>query len=575
MCNSHAARRASNAATAAQRGLSIIELMVSVVVALLVGLAATGSAISFTASQRVGVGSGGVAVNSATVLSSLKDDVAAAGLGFFGGSKFLCDRINLSMNSTMLMNGASFSPLQVTRTAAGDTVDVFYGDRVEAGASVGLAPGVTNSAAATQSFLPWATNDDAVVLAPVVPGPSATPCIVRTATNSVAASAGTPQQLAFAGAGKHNKLAFTNNPLASANYAATYLGDLVWSRYRVNAAGELIVERPMTGETAMIARNVISFRVEYGVAAAAAAGAPINTTLEQWVPPAGAFAALNANNLPRVRALRIGLVVRSPQRERPDPLLGCNSTDGAVGFHLRPAAGPSDRGRLALLPLPQHAGGGAAAQYRAWASLVTSNVSLFESRQRGVTMLVVMVLLSVMLLGALALGRITDVSGIASGNAVYREASLQASEIGINAAFAAVGAVANVDAPVGTWYSPQILAQDAATGLPSCELGRRAGTAAGGRRWCLQRAICRRAHVHRGRHHRPAAAMPGQAGQQRQQWPEYRQVARRKARGAQRHAIPRHRARDWPQGHHHVRAVPAHAGLTAKPCSVRKKASIR
>jgi type IV pilus assembly protein PilW len=336
MCNSRARRRTSNATPGAQRGLSIIELMVSIVVALLVGLAATGSAITFTASQRVGIGSGGIAVNSATMLSSLKDDVAAAGLGFFGGSQFLCNRINLSMNTTMLMNGASFSPLQVTRTAAGDTVDVFYGDRVEAGASVGLAPGVTAAAAATRSFLPWATTDDTVLLAPTVPGAAATPCTVRTATNSVAAAAGTPQQLSFAGGGKHNKLAFTTNPLASANYAATYLGDLVWSRYRVDATGNLIVERPLTGDSAIIARNVISFRVEYGVAAAAAGGAPINTTLEQWVAPAGAFAALSANNLPRVRALRIGLVVRSPQRERPDPVLGCRATDAAVASAFDP-----------------------------------------------------------------------------------------------------------------------------------------------------------------------------------------------------------------------------------------------
>ena len=42
-----------------QRGLSIIEIMVGVVVALLVGLAAIGGAVSFTASQRQGIGTGG------------------------------------------------------------------------------------------------------------------------------------------------------------------------------------------------------------------------------------------------------------------------------------------------------------------------------------------------------------------------------------------------------------------------------------------------------------------------------------------------------------------------------------
>lgn len=55
--------------------------------------------------------------------------------------------------------------------------------------------------------------------------------------------------------------------------------------------------------------------------------------------------------------------------------------------------------------------------------------------QRGVTMLVVLVLLSVMLLGGLALARLTDVGTLASGNTAFREASLQASEVGLNTAF--------------------------------------------------------------------------------------------------------------------------------------------
>jgi type IV pilus assembly protein PilX len=55
--------------------------------------------------------------------------------------------------------------------------------------------------------------------------------------------------------------------------------------------------------------------------------------------------------------------------------------------------------------------------------------------QRGVTMLVVLVLLSVMLLGGMALAKLTEVGTLASGNTAFREASLQASEVGLNTAF--------------------------------------------------------------------------------------------------------------------------------------------
>lgn len=84
---------------------------------------------------------------------------------------------------------------------------------------------------------------------------------------------------------------------------------------------------------------------------------------------------------------------------------------------------------------------------------------------RGVTMLVVLVLLSVMMLGGLALARITEVGTLASGNTAFREASLQASEVGLNTAFAAVRALANEDLDVGNWYRATIQPADA-QGLP-------------------------------------------------------------------------------------------------------------
>ena len=85
--------------------------------------------------------------------------------------------------------------------------------------------------------------------------------------------------------------------------------------------------------------------------------------------------------------------------------------------------------------------------------------------QRGVTILVVLVLLSVMLLGGLALARMTEIGNLAAGNAAYREAALQASEIGLNDAYAAVRALADENVAAGTWYLPATMAIDA-KGIP-------------------------------------------------------------------------------------------------------------
>ena len=67
-------------------------------------------------------------------------------------------------------------------------------------------------------------------------------------------------------------------------------------------------------------------------------------------------------------------------------------------------------------------------------------------------MVVVLVLLSVLLMGALALARITEVGTLAAGNASYREASMQASEVGMNTAYRAVQDIVNEDISIAGWY---------------------------------------------------------------------------------------------------------------------------
>lgn len=85
---------------------------------------------------------------------------------------------------------------------------------------------------------------------------------------------------------------------------------------------------------------------------------------------------------------------------------------------------------------------------------------------RGVTMLLVLLLLSVMLIGGMALARITEIGSLAAGNSSYREASLQASEVGLNTAYAAVRAIVDEETNAGGWYWATIQAADTA-GIPT------------------------------------------------------------------------------------------------------------
>ncbi|MBG6079697.1 pilus assembly PilX family protein [Rubrivivax gelatinosus] len=86
--------------------------------------------------------------------------------------------------------------------------------------------------------------------------------------------------------------------------------------------------------------------------------------------------------------------------------------------------------------------------------------------ERGVTMVVVLILLTVMLLGGLVLARMTEASTIAGGNVAFHESALQASEIGLNTAFTAVRTMSNEQMAANNWYSPVEVAKDS-KGVPN------------------------------------------------------------------------------------------------------------
>lgn len=313
-----------------QRGISIIELMVGIVVAMLVGAAATSSAVVFTASQRQGIGVGGVAVNIGTALAALKNDAATSGLGFFGDSRFICSTLNLGIGATATWNGAPFVPVRISADAGEDVIDVVQSTRVESGANVLLQTESTGATAVLKSYLP-VSNGDAVLLAPNAVG---SPCTVRTVTGVVSPTGpDTWQTLSFDSSGTHNTATFSTAPTYPEMSGVTLLGQLRWNRYRLSA-GNLVLEHPLDGASAILARNVVALRAQYGAAAAG------TTSLASWEDPSGGFAALDASNIARVRAVRVGVVTRSPQREKPNAAGVCEASSAKprlFGVEITPA----------------------------------------------------------------------------------------------------------------------------------------------------------------------------------------------------------------------------------------------
>ena len=111
---------------------------------------------------------------------------------------------------------------------------------------------------------------------------------------------------------------------------------------------------------------------------------------------------------------------------------------------------------------------------------MSTNLGPGNDHERGVTMVVVLVLLSVMLLGGLALARMSSVGTSVAGNVSFKERALHVAEIGTNTAYATVSASGFPESPSQPgWYYDTAQAQDD-QGLPRVDLEAGRQIAAGG-----------------------------------------------------------------------------------------------
>lgn len=296
------------------RGASMIELMVGLVICLLISLAAAKSAELFGAIQRQGVASGGNTTNAASALAAIKEDVAAGGMGFFANGGYRCTNLNLSVGNSVVANNTGFFPVQATRVGANDRLDVVYAQEVAGGAWSELKEVSNGTGAVLASRLPITAAQQPAILLARMNDNLASPCLVRTVTAATDPDVelGTKQTLTFGITGAHNQGVFTVTPDFQKREPVVMLGNLNWNRYELQGTN-LVITRRMNNTTATLLPNVIAFRVQYGVRDA-------STAIEDWVDSDdGAFATLNNLNAERVRAVRIGAVIRSPQREKVDP----------------------------------------------------------------------------------------------------------------------------------------------------------------------------------------------------------------------------------------------------------------
>jgi len=302
-----------------QGGFSLVELMVSLVISMLVSLAALGSARLFMVAQRQSVDAGTASGSAVNALAAIKHEAEPASLGFYLNGVFACQTFNVSAGSTSLVTNANLLPVQVSNSSKNFAqLDLLSADSLESAAPAYLAAAVPSDApsVALASYLPVQPGQT-VMLAPL--GDAGLPCSIKTAVRVDPPVAGQGLVLYFDDTGLHNKFIYT--PVSySASSAVALLGQLNWSRFSVDTKSNLVMTRPILGASAVLAHNVVGFQVQYGISDGITSG------LNSWQYAEGDWAALTPALVSRVRALRIGLVIRSDQPERSDKDGNCNAT---------------------------------------------------------------------------------------------------------------------------------------------------------------------------------------------------------------------------------------------------------
>jgi type IV pilus assembly protein PilW len=302
----------------AQRGISLVEMMVALFIGLLTVLAITGMMSSYSTQQRSGRAQSDAQFNALIGLHTVEQDIRRAGFGISANELQDCTDANLRSfygNSTAT-SAATIANLSLAAStivdggSGADRVILRYAESVRGQVPSTLAAAASNTAASVSvnSAAGIAAND-LILLA------SGSNCSLR----QVTAVSGTTLTLASSGTGTYNppNTVATTAPTwhSFASGAKVYtLGSFVQRDYSLSG-GNLVVRNLNESTSVPIAANVVDLQVQYGIAVDAT-----SPTVTQWVDATGGFASasMSVADRKRIRAIRIAVVARSTERDNAD-----------------------------------------------------------------------------------------------------------------------------------------------------------------------------------------------------------------------------------------------------------------
>ncbi len=331
-----------------QRGFTLVELLVGVVVGLIASGAIIQTFSTFEAQKRSTIAGSEAQENGLVALGVMEQDIHNAGAGFADPAIFDC-AASSTYSYSILVGGAipnfTLAPLVITSGATSTTPDSI---QINTGDFIGALPAYLTSAMLNAGAILNVSRTDGFTAGDVIIVTQGGNCSVMQVSAVVSMNA----QLEHAA-----PLGIYNAPLlASQTWPGYATGAkvinpkaLVSTTYQISSNNLQMTTATTaatpTAQSFSLVRNLVFMKAQYGVAPAG------SQSVDTWVNASGTWSAsslaASPTNRKRIKAVRLVVVARSDKRE------ATNVTNTCTNVSLQVNNGPCAWPDTAANPAPQ------------------------------------------------------------------------------------------------------------------------------------------------------------------------------------------------------------------------------
>lgn len=318
------------------KGFTLVELMVGVVVSLISIAVMSYFYVSFNKTSGTSIGGAGMLNESRIAMSLISSDIGNAGFGMVADNLMNCNDAIISYNNirdySFALNGIRL--IDNTGLNNSNEIQIQYATGSGGvGTSQLLSPYIPDNAQRYDTIYPSNVtgfkNGDLVLLF------NGTQCEIKEVTS--VSNAVNNQYLKISPNKKYNAVFNVSRNFHHYNLpsSVTNLGGFKRISYRVR--DNTLQRKEDQGNWVDLMGNVVALRAQYGVSDQAK-----DNEVVRWEDPNGDFGGnLNQSSRSRIKAIRIGLVVKNPEKQQDVVTKACD-TDTNSGLCLFPIIDDQD-----------------------------------------------------------------------------------------------------------------------------------------------------------------------------------------------------------------------------------------